>query len=64
MATLMLSVMGAVAEFERTLIRERQREGIGRALLHEKYDNRPLAEMEAESTAYVVCQALGLDTSD
>lgn len=28
MATLMLSVMGAVAEFERTLIRERQREGI------------------------------------
>ena len=34
------------------------------ALLHEKYDNRPLAEMEAESTAYVVCQALGLDTSD
>jgi hypothetical protein len=37
---------------------------IGHALLHEKYDNRPLAEMEAESTAYVVCQALGLDTSD
>lgn len=28
MATLMLSVMGAVAEFERALIRERQREGI------------------------------------
>jgi len=27
-ATLMLSVMGAVAEFERTLIRERQREGV------------------------------------
>jgi hypothetical protein len=37
---------------------------IGHALLHEKYDNRPLAEMEAESTAYVVCKALGLDTSD
>ena len=31
MATLMLSVMGAVAEFERTLIRERQREGIALA---------------------------------
>lgn len=30
-ATLMLSVMGAVAEFERTLIRERQREGIALA---------------------------------
>jgi DNA invertase Pin-like site-specific DNA recombinase len=28
---LMLSVMGAVAEFERTLIRERQREGIALA---------------------------------
>jgi len=37
---------------------------IAHALLHEKYDNRPLAELEAESTAYVVCQALGLDTSD
>ena len=31
MATLMLSVMGAVAEFERALIRERQREGIALA---------------------------------
>ncbi|MDE5124832.1 recombinase family protein [Paenibacillus larvae subsp. larvae] len=28
MATLMLSIMGAFAEFERALIRERQREGI------------------------------------
>lgn len=28
MANLMLSVMGALAEFERALIRERQREGI------------------------------------
>lgn len=34
MATLMLSVMGAFAEFERALIRERQREGI--ALAKEK----------------------------
>ena len=31
MATLMLSVMGAFAEFERALIRERQREGIALA---------------------------------
>lgn len=37
---------------------------IGHALLHEECDNRALAELEAESTAYVVCQALGLDTSD
>jgi DNA invertase Pin-like site-specific DNA recombinase len=31
MATLMLSVMGAFAEFERVLIRERQREGVALA---------------------------------
>jgi DNA invertase Pin-like site-specific DNA recombinase len=31
MATLMLSVMGAFAEFERALIRERQREGVALA---------------------------------
>ena len=37
---------------------------IAHALLHESYDNRALAELEAESTAYVVCSSLGLDTSD
>jgi antirestriction protein ArdC len=37
---------------------------IAHALLHEKFDDRALAELEAESTAYVVCQSLGLDTSD
>ncbi len=37
---------------------------IAHALLHEKSDSRPLAELEAESIAYVVCQALGLDTND
>jgi DNA invertase Pin-like site-specific DNA recombinase len=31
MANLLLSVMGAFAEFERALIRERQREGIALA---------------------------------
>lgn len=31
MATLLLSVMGAFAEFERSLIKERQREGIAKA---------------------------------
>jgi hypothetical protein len=72
MATLMLSVMGAVAEFvhqgrDHQLTRTTGEDPGARnrpRLLHEKYDNRPLAEMEAESTAYVVCQALGLDTSD
>ncbi len=36
---------------------------ITHAILHEDFDSRPLAELEAESTAYVVCQALGIDSS-
>jgi antirestriction protein ArdC len=36
---------------------------IAHALLHEKCDNRLVAELEAESTAFVVCHVLGLDTS-
>ena len=32
-------------------------------VLHEGCDDRPLAELEAESTAFVVCRTLGLDTS-
>ncbi|MCU1491608.1 MAG: hypothetical protein JWM85_3013 [Acidimicrobiaceae bacterium] len=37
---------------------------IAHALLHEEFDSRALAELEAESTAYVVCQALGLDSGN
>lgn len=37
---------------------------IAHALLHDKFHSRPLAELEAESTAYVVCQALGIDSGD
>jgi antirestriction protein ArdC len=37
---------------------------IAHALLHETYESRTLAELEAESTAYVVCQALGIDTGE
>lgn len=40
MATLMLSVMGAFAEFERSLIRERQREGIALAKQNGVYKGR------------------------
>ena len=36
---------------------------LAHALLHEGTDDRPLAELEAESTAFVVCHTLGLDTS-
>jgi DNA invertase Pin-like site-specific DNA recombinase len=40
MANLMLSVMGAFAEFERALIRERQREGIALAKVRGAYRGR------------------------
>ncbi len=40
MAQLLLSVMGAFAEFERALIRERQREGIALAKLRGAYRGR------------------------
>ena len=40
MATLLLNVMGAFAEFERSLIRERQREGINLAKQRGAYRDR------------------------
>ncbi|WP_018291671.1 recombinase family protein [Verrucomicrobium sp. 3C] len=43
MANLMLSVMGAFAEFERALIRERQREGIALARQRRAYRGRKKA---------------------
>lgn len=49
MAQLMLSVMGAFAEFERSLIKERQREGIAVARTKGVYTGRKptLSEMQA-----------------
>ena len=43
MANLLLSVMGAFAEFERSLIRERQREGIALARQRGAYRGRARA---------------------
>lgn len=37
---------------------------LAHAMLHEGFANRALAELEAESVAYVVCAALGVDSSD
>jgi antirestriction protein ArdC len=37
---------------------------LAHAMLHEQFSDRKLAELEAESTAYVVCQSLGIETSD
>ena len=41
MSTLMLQMMGAFAEFERTMIRSRQKEGIAQARLAGKHLGRP-----------------------
>jgi DNA invertase Pin-like site-specific DNA recombinase len=48
MANLMLSVMGAFAEFERGLIRERQREGIALAKQRGAYRGRKKALAQAQ----------------
>jgi len=50
MAALLLSVMGAFAEFERSLIRERQREGIALARKRGAYRGRARA-LNAEQVA-------------
>jgi len=48
MANLMLSVMGAFAEFERALIKERQREGIAQAKKRGAFKGRSKSLSEAE----------------
>jgi DNA invertase Pin-like site-specific DNA recombinase len=48
MANLMLSVMGAFAEFERTLIKERQREGIAQAKKRGAFKGRKKSLSQAE----------------
>lgn len=50
MANLMLSVMGAFAEFERSLIKERQREGIALAKQRGAYRGRKKSLSESEIT--------------
>jgi antirestriction protein ArdC len=52
-----IEMRNSPAQQVKTLIHE-----IAHALLHHGQSNRQLAELEAESTAYVVCQRLGLDT--
>lgn len=52
MANLMLSLLGAVAEFERALIRERQREGIAKAKAKGVYAGRG-AKLTPEQVAEV-----------
>ncbi len=37
---------------------------LAHAMLHEKHDSRALAELEAESVAYAVCKAFGIDAGE
>jgi antirestriction protein ArdC len=53
-----VEVRNASAQRAKTLAHE-----IAHALLHSNQPDHQLAELEAESTAYVVCSCLGLDTS-
>jgi len=50
MSTLLLSVMGAFAEFERSLLKERQREGIALAKKRGAYRGRTKALSKADVT--------------
>ena len=53
-----VSRLAAPAQAVKTLAHE-----IAHAMLHEGCEDRALAELEAESTAFIVCRRLGLDTS-
>lgn len=57
MANLMLSLLGAVAEFERALIRERQREGITKAQAAGVYRGRT-SKLTPEQAAQMVTEYL------
>ncbi len=54
MSNLLLSVMGAFAEFERSLIRERQREGITLAKRAGVYKGRKPANAKQSRRNYVI----------
>ena len=63
MANLMLSVMGAFAEFERTLIKERQREGIALAQQRGAYRGRKKTLMPERAAELVQRAANGVPKS-
>ena len=57
---LMLNVIGSVAQFEREMMLERQREGIAKAKTEGKYKGRaPTARAKAEQIAALKAQGLG-----
>lgn len=64
MSTLLLSMLGAVAEFERSMIRERQREGIALAKERGVYTGRKPALTDAQAEAVVARLAGGESATD
>lgn len=64
MATLLLSVMGAFAEFERALILERQREGIAAAKTRGAYTGRKPALSEQQAAELRERAAVGEGKAD
>lgn len=60
MATLLLNVMGAFAEFERSLIRERQREGIALAKVRGAYRGRSRSLSPQQATELCEKAAAGV----
>lgn len=64
MSNLLLSMLGAVAEFERAMIRERQREGIAIAKAKGVYTGRKPALSEAQAVEVVARLAAGESAAD
>jgi DNA invertase Pin-like site-specific DNA recombinase len=60
MDKLMLFMLGAFAEYERTLIRERQREGIAKAKERGVYRGRPKKYIDTERITQIVSEATAL----
>lgn len=57
---LMLNVLGGVAEFEREIMLERQREGIAKAKRDGKYKGRvPTAQRKADSVKALLAEGVG-----
>lgn len=58
MQKLMLQMMGSFAEFERSMIRERQREGIAAAKLKGKHLGRPAKTIDSDTYAALKAENL------